>query len=153
MRSDVGSGAQLAYKIDQFRRSKGPSAYLRSELARRKDASPDDVVEDTLDFLRSWAASFAFPRYLLTIDRIQKAVFSKVRRPAGDYSFFAGQVENWFLNPALMALDEYGIPIQVSHKLQHLLLPQGEGNLDAVLDRLRRLNVDVLPFRNSRNLS
>jgi len=145
MRSGVASGAQLAFKINQFRGSKGPSAYLRSELARRKDDSSDDVVEETIDFLRGWA-SFAFPRYLLAVDRIQRAIFTKLHRPAGDYGFFAGQVENWFINPALMALDEYGIPVQVSQKLQSFLLPQGDGDLDSVLDRLRQIDAAALPL-------
>jgi hypothetical protein len=143
MRSGVASGRQMAYKIDRFRRSQSLSAYLHSELTQRAEESADEVMEDTIDFLRSWA-NFAFPRYLLVVDRIQKAVFAKLKRPFGDYGFFAGQVENWFIDPALMALDEYGIPVQVSQKLAQELQPQGD--LDSVLQRLRDINVDRLPL-------
>ena len=41
-----------------------------------------------------------------------------------------------------MALDEYGVPIQVGVKLQNLLRP--DGDLDTALNRLRALNVDAL---------
>jgi len=41
-----------------------------------------------------------------------------------------------------MALDEYGVPIQLAARLAKWLKP--EGDLDAVLERLRHLNVDEL---------
>jgi hypothetical protein len=41
-----------------------------------------------------------------------------------------------------MALDEYGVPIQVGEKLQSLLQP--EGNLDTAIARLRTLKVEEL---------
>jgi hypothetical protein len=40
-----------------------------------------------------------------------------MNRAGGNYECFAGQIENWFLDPAIMALDEYGIPVQVRSKL------------------------------------
>jgi hypothetical protein len=58
---------------------------------------------------------------------------------AGNYEYFAGQIENWFMDPAIMALDEYGIPIQVGEKIQGLLNPQGD--LDVALARLRSLDI------------
>jgi len=143
MRSGVASGRQLAYKLDQFRRSRNATAFLKAQLAQRNEEGADEVVEDVIDFLRSWA-NFAFPRYLSTVDRIQKAVFSQINNRSGDYGFYAGQVENWFLDPSLMALDEYGIPVQLGSKLQNYLRPD-EG-LDAVLQRLRDLDIESLPI-------
>jgi len=61
---------------------------------------------------------------------------------AGNYEYFAGQIENWFMDPAIMALDEYGIPIQVGEKIQGLLNPQGD--LDVALARLRSLDIETL---------
>ena len=72
-------------------------------LQRPPDKTADDVVEEAIDFLRSWA-NFHFPRYLMAVDRIQRAVFIKAGRRPGNFSFFAAQVENWFIDPAIMAL-------------------------------------------------
>jgi hypothetical protein len=35
----------------------------------------------------------------------------------GDYDAYASQVEHLYMDPTLMALDEYGIPIQLAIKL------------------------------------
>ena len=144
-RAGVSSGKQLAYKINQFRRSRGMSTFMQGELETDADRA-DEIVEETMDFLRSWA-NFWFPRYLMAVDRIQKSVFAKLGRPSGDYGMFAGQVENWFLDPAIMALDEYGVPIQVGQKLEAWLRP--DGDLDGVLERLKALavaEVGLTPF-------
>jgi len=102
---------------------------------------PNDAVENTIEFLRYWA-NFNFPKYLLAVDRVQRSVFKKMGRASGNYEYFGGQIENWFLDPAIMALDEYGIPIQVGEKIQTLLDPRG--SLDIALARLRTINFDAI---------
>jgi hypothetical protein len=83
-------------------------------VAEQGDRSSDEVVEEVIDFLRNWA-NFTFPRYLMAVDHIQRSVFTKVGPPTnGDCGFFASQVENWFVDSAIMALDEHGIPNQVA---------------------------------------
>ena len=141
-RAGVVSGPQLAFKIERFRQSRGAANLIRTALREDQDA-PGDIVEATIEFLRFWA-NFNFPRYLLAVNRVQRDVFARMRRPVGNYAMFAGQVENWFLDPAIMALDEYGIPVQVGEKLQELLHP--EGDLDVALARLRELQLDDLPL-------
>jgi hypothetical protein len=140
MRAGVSSGRQLAFRIEGLRQNGGAAGLLRARL-RQDNEEPGEIVENTIEFLRYWA-NFNFPKYLLALNRVQRSVFSKMRRPAGDYAFFAGLVENWFLDPAIMTLDEYGIPIQVGEKLQEVLQP--EGNLDRALAKLRDLDVDAL---------
>jgi len=98
----------------------------------------DKAVEQVLDFLRLWA-TFHFPQLLRALDRIQKDVFRRVRRPPGDYSVYASMVENLFTDPALVALDEYGIPLEVAKKLAPYLGPFA--NLDEALEKLARLNL------------
>lgn len=141
MRSGVSSGKQLAFRIGQFRRAGGATAFIKARLIERGDKSADDAIEEAIDFLRIWA-NFAFPRYLLAIDRIQRSVLQKSGRLAGDFRFFAGLVQNWFLDPAIMALDEYGIPVQLGEKLEPLLSP--EGDLDKALSRLKEIDVGRL---------
>ena len=45
---------------------------------------------------------------------------------AGDYSVYAFQVENLILPPEISAFEKYGIPVQMSVKIQHRL-SLGEG--------------------------
>jgi hypothetical protein len=58
--------------------------------------------------------------------------------PCGDYSVYGAQVENLFLPAEIPALEEYGIPIQVSVKLQHRMV-LGKG-LDAAIESLKQLD-------------
>ena len=136
----VSSGRQLAFRIHRLATLRRVRALIDDELGRR-GTDPDTAVEDVLDFLRSWAR-FHFPRYLACVDRIQRSVFVREARPAGDYTFFRTRVESLFLDPTLLALEEYGLPVQVSQRIEHVLRP--EGGLDAVLERVRGLDASGL---------
>jgi hypothetical protein len=140
-RAGASSGLQLAYKLEAFRHNQSIRSLLDQEFQNPGERSADDIVEETIEFLRSWC-SFAFPRYLLALDRIQRSVFTKLGRKPGNYAGFASQIENWFLDPAIMALDEYGIPVQVGQRLQQVLKP--EGNLDTAIKQFQELNLDGL---------
>ena len=50
-------------------------------------------------------------------------------------------------NPAIMALDEYGVPVQVGQRIQGVLDPQGD--LDTALKRLHTLDLQ-LPYQSPR---
>jgi len=139
MRAGVSSGAQLSFRIERLRHNGGGAGLLRAAI--QESAEPGEVVESAIEFLRFWA-NFNFPKYLLAVDRVQRSVLTKAGRAPGNYAYFAGLVENWFLDPAVVALDEYGIPIQVGERLQGVLRP--EGSLDVALARLRALDVDAL---------
>lgn len=120
-RASVSSGRQLAFRIDNFRRQGSVKALIRDAIGKAGEgASPDDTVEDTIEFLRYWA-NVNFPRWLSCVDRVQDHVFRSLRHQPGSYSFYAGYIENWMLDPAIMALDEYGVPVQVGQKLQSRL--------------------------------
>jgi len=138
--SGVSSGRQLAFKINQLRRFKEVKLLIRNEM-NDPETDPNDAVEGVLDFVRNWAG-FHFPRYLACLDRIQKAVFGRAGLSKGDYAYFGVQVENLFLDPTLLALEEYGVPLQVSQKIEHVLAP--DGDLDGVLARMRAVDVESL---------
>lgn len=140
-RAGASSGAQLAYKMEAFRHNQSIRSLLDQEFQNPGDRTADDIVEETIEFLRTWG-SFAFPRYLLALDRIQRSVFMKLKLKPGNYAMFASQIENWFLDPAIMALDEYGVPVQVGQRLQQVMKP--EGNLDAAIKQFQALNLDTL---------
>lgn len=134
-RGSVRSAKQLAFLINSLRRSPSAREMIDGQVGYLGDA--DEAVQQVLDFLRLWA-NFHFPRLLRALDRIQKDVLSRGGFDPGDFEYFARSVENFFLEPEIVALDEYGIPLEVARKLRNLLASQG--NLDATLERLRRLD-------------
>lgn len=134
----VSSFRQLAMKIRKLRGRPSLKSLIEQELMNPKNIKDvNEKIDEVLDFRRVWAA-FKFPKHLMTVDRIQRNVLSKRKVKPGDYSYFATAVEHWFYDPTLVALEEYGLPIQISERLEDEIRP--EGNLDEVIGRLRSLN-------------
>jgi hypothetical protein len=75
----------------------------------------------------------------MALDRIGGAVFPRFDRRPGNYRFYASRVEHLFLPQFAAALEEYGIPVQVSLELPGLL--DHASGLDEVLARLRVIDV------------
>jgi hypothetical protein len=131
----VTNAKQLAVLILQLR--SGPTT---KELIAKQMEFWNDVeksVTRTLDFLRLWA-TFHFPRLLVAIDRIQKDVLGRAGFPTGNFEAYAAAAENLFLDSTLLALEEYGLPLEISRRLEYELAPNGD--LDEVLERLKGLN-------------
>jgi rhodanese-related sulfurtransferase len=138
MQAGVASGAQMAFKLQRLA-SMGPSPELIRELGQNRE--PDDAVEEALDFIRQWAG-FRFPRLLTALDLIQREVLGAHGLRTGDYSAWAVRVENLFLRPPLIALDEYGIPPQVARKIQESF--GRRETLDEILAVLKELSAEEL---------
>lgn len=137
----VSSGQQLAFKVDRFRKATTVKNLILRELASQESPDADAAVEDVLDFVRTWAG-FHFPRYLMALDRIQREVFMPWIGAAGDYSAYASRVENMFTSTGLVALDEFGIPLQVAEKISDRL--GDHSSVDGVLAGLRALSIDTV---------
>lgn len=137
-RAGVSSGAQLAHKIRMLRRTPDARIRVLEELrpGQYSAKSADEAVERVLEFDRTWA-NFELPKFLMTVSRIQESVLKRLGMATGDYSFFAGQCECLFRDPVSMALDEYGIPLQVAIKLRPYLSKTDD--LDDALAKLRAL--------------
>jgi hypothetical protein len=153
--SQLGSGSvrsarQLAYKINDLRRQPSVRTLIEGQLEYREQweegATADEAVQTVLDFLRLWAG-FHFPRLVQAVHRIQSHVLEARGLHAGDLTTLAHQVEGLFLGQAILALEEYGLPIQVSGRIG---IPREiRDDLDATLGWLRRLNpkgLDLEPF-------
>ena len=82
--------------------------------------------------------SFELPRILRAFSDIR----SHVVGGRGDYTFFAGKLENLFRSPFQVALEEFGIPLQVSDKLTRTL--RGVETIDEALEKVKGLRVDSL---------
>jgi DEAD/DEAH box helicase/Helicase conserved C-terminal domain len=131
------SANQLGVKLIQLHDAPTTKKLIQQAFEYTKEA--DAAVQQVLDFLKLWAG-YHFPQLLRALDRIQKDVFRRAGLSAGDYSVYAARIENRFLDPSLIALEEYGIPLEVAVKLRRYLSPYE--NLDGVLKNLRRLAIE-----------
>lgn len=133
----ISSNLQLAWHINELRTQKDLPSYLEGAVKnRRDDASPSEAIGLRLKFIRN-VVCFKLPRDIMAISKIQKDIFTKYNMEPGDFSFFAEQLENLFHDPLLTALDEYGIPTQISTKIKGAILPSE--NLNDMLEKLRAL--------------
>lgn len=89
--------------------------WIDQEVGER-DEPADDIVERILDFARNYCG-FRFPRYARAAERIIKFEQSRRALPLANYAFFINQVESFFLPPIATALDEFGVPSQISTRL------------------------------------
>lgn len=143
-RAGVGSGAQLALKVWRLRQTADVKQRILEELRPGPYAAEtvDEAVERVLEFDRTWA-SFELPRVLRAFSDIRGYILGG----RGDYSFFAGQLENLFRPPFQVALEEFGLPLQISDKLPQAL--RGVGSIDEALTAVKNLNlgtVNLDPF-------
>jgi Helicase conserved C-terminal domain/DEAD/DEAH box helicase len=137
--SGVFSGAQLALKISKLRETPDIRRRILDELVPGKYAAKtvDEAVERVLEFERTWA-SFELPRILRAFSDIRGFVVGG----SGDYSFFAGKLENLFRPSFQVALEEFGVPLQISDKLNKSLL--NSESIDDALAAIKSLEVSSL---------
>jgi hypothetical protein len=136
--SSVWKPEHLAARIWKLK-TKPTTRELIQDQIERFHMAPDEAVQNVLDFLRLWS-NFHFPRVLRAIGRIQREIFEKHQMSAGSFDFFANRVENYFLDSALVALDEYGIPIELGRRLGGIVNTRDD--LDEALKTLRKLKID-----------
>jgi hypothetical protein len=138
----VNSPKQLAFKIKELSQYKSIKQLIIEAHNYRFDESIDEIVGRILDFRRMWA-NFHFPRLLNTIESIVNDVQkSRNSKNFCDYSAYSTNVENYFYDASLIALEEYGLPLEVSILFKNQL--STEGDLDLALERLN----NVFPTEN-----
>lgn len=139
----VGSGRQLAFKLLQLYETDSLHQIIKEVYSGDRYVQTwDDAVETVLDFMRYWA-EFAFPSYLMCLHRIQEFVLIENNQNPGDYAFYASLVQNGYLPPPMLALEEYGIPYPLIKKLTHKITFDYEG-LDDILQFLSQNNAEAL---------
>lgn len=143
----VLSPEQLTYKINRLKSQDTTKDIILREIEscrkRHINFDVDNVITSHLNFIRMWACNH-FPRLLMTISYIQEEIFKKLDLPYGNYSHYAQTVENLFFDPALICLEEYGIPLEISRKIENLIAHGG--NLDQAIEALRILKYEDLPL-------
>lgn len=143
----VRTAAQLGARINILRFNQGNIRALVDNQMQSFKSGPDEAVEDTLDFVRNWA-QFKIPTAFTTLGNLAADVLARTGRTSTDPAVFAGQLENLFLSPFASVLEEYGLPIALTVKLERELGLVRANTLDDVLDRLRSMPrpVQLSPF-------
>ncbi|MDK1237466.1 DEAD/DEAH box helicase [Cronobacter turicensis] len=141
MEYGIFSGLQLAWHINALRSQKNFTEYLQQAIDDDwHNRTPSEAIGLRLKLIRN-VISYRLPRDFMSISRIQADVLGRRNLEFGDYTFISEQLENLFQDPLITALDEYGIPIQISTKIKGMILPSD--NLNEVLAKLRKLVVKI----------
>lgn len=89
-------------------------------LKVNKDKSDDvllnESIEEIFNVMRHWF-QYKIPKWLSIMNELQKYICEKNNKTPGNYSFYAGQIENEFVRDNLSILAEYGIPTSAINKL------------------------------------
>lgn len=136
--SAVRTAAQLGARINTLRFNRGNIRALVENQLKGYSDSPDEAVEDTLEFIRNWA-QFKIPTALTTLGNLAADVFARSGLSITDPALFAGELENLFLSPFASVLEEYGLPIALTIKIESELGLRQARTLDDVLSRLRSM--------------
>lgn len=142
-RSGVYSSKQLAYKTIALMQNQNTRSRIEKELEEGpyQAKTSDEAVERVLEFDRNWAC-FELPRALMAMSLIQEYIFTNKYGLGGDYSYFAMKIESLFRNPVAIALEEYGLPIQIMDKIARIVTLTDE--IDGAIEEIRMLPVDQL---------
>lgn len=148
-RGGVRSTKQLAYFLWRLSIHKNTENFVREAIERRRDSDTiDATIELAFEFIRNWAA-FNFPSKLMALDLIQKDIFMRHGLDHGDYAYYASAAENLFMNPAITALDEYGVPSELVLKLPGAAKLEGTDNaIDFIRSLDARTHAHLTPFEN-----
>ncbi|KJL28312.1 DEAD/DEAH box helicase [Microbacterium oxydans] len=133
----VRSGKQLSARINMLRHQGGDVAALARQEMERNGKSADEAIEDTLDFARNWM-QFKIPRALMTATSLGQDVWGPATKVSNPLAFVA-QLENMFMPPFVVMLEEYGLPTSTTMKIKDQLGLDSAESLDEVLDRLREV--------------
>ncbi len=107
---------------------------IRNQIERNQ--KPDEAVEDVLAFLRGWA-SFNYPKYLMALSDVANYVLTKRGLKGCNYSPFSVSIEHLFQPTSFSALEEYGLPTEISEKLLKSNLFDKDDELESVVNALR----------------
>ncbi len=112
---------------------------IQSQIERNQQ--PDEAVENVLAFLRGWA-SFNYPKYLMALSDVANHILTKRGLKGCNYSPFAVSIEHLFQPTSFSALEEYGLPTEISEKLLKSNLFDKDDELESVVNslRIRELN-------------
>lgn len=95
----------------------------------------DDSICEIFSIKKHWF-EYKIPKWLSVVNEIQKFICSEKGLKAGNYSFYANQIENNFIRENLTILAEYGIPDSAIKKIEHKI--PSNLNQDDVLSYIKQ---------------
>ncbi len=101
----------------------------------------DEALETYLEFTPQWV-NFKAPLMITAVNRIQNEVLRRYDRKPGEYNVFCSQLESMFMSPVIVALEEYGVPIQLGKRLVPML--GSPETLDEALTALAKRQVQEI---------
>lgn len=145
--SSMYSASMMTLWVWKLYASRNVPRFRREMINSRieRNVSPDDAVENVLSFIRGWA-SFNYPKYLIALnDLTNHVLLSRGLRPC-NYIPFAATIEHLFQPSSFSALEEYGLPTEISEKLLNGRLFSKDDGVDVVVNNLR--NKELSRFAN-----
>jgi hypothetical protein len=144
-RDEVYSGDQLAFFVSNYVRVQSNMARYIGFLEKRdrKVTSVDQAVQKATKLGRTWF-EYRFPKLLLGLQQIQESIFKTNNLSYGDYKFYASLIEAGFCNPAVAALQEFGIPLSLLKKLESLIEIKEDEDIDNVITKIRALDIESI---------
>lgn len=107
--------------ISAVRHAKGDlETLVTNQYKYRRDREDgSDVVASMLSFQRNWMG-FTIPSLLRVTQRIYNEVACSLGETQANYEYYISQVENLFLDPGLLELDEYGLPLPLALRFSEM---------------------------------
>lgn len=136
--SSMRSASMMTLWVWKLYASRSVPRFRREMIANQisRNNSPDEAVEDVLAFLRGWA-SFNYPKYLIALNSVVNHVLQLRGLSPCNYMPFAMTIEHLFQPTSFSALEEYGLPTEISEKLLNGKLFSKDDGLDVVVNNLR----------------
>ena len=120
----VRSKNQLVYLIYYYTQTNDIKEMIKQYIKyyKKREKSSNEEIENNaiieiFNIYRHWF-TYKFPKWLNVVNNIQKYVCIKNNMEPGDYSYYASQLENDFVDDKLSILLEYGIPKSAIEKIQ-----------------------------------
>lgn len=138
----IFSAKALGYKFGVFSKLRTLQNMIEDELANNdRVETPTKAVEGVLVFMRRWA-EFHLPRFLSGLDKIQRHVFTSSGMTPGNYEVYISNIKRLFMPPSATILEEYGVPCQISMKIEHQY-PLGD-TVDEIVSNLPKCELSSL---------
>ncbi len=136
--SSMRSASMMTLWVWKLYASRSVPRFRREMIANQisRNNLPDEAVEDVLAFLRGWA-SFNYPKYLIALNSVVNHVLQLRGLSPCNYMPFAMTIEHLFQPTSFSALEEYGLPTEISEKLLNEKLFSKDDGLDVVVNNLR----------------
>lgn len=140
-RGRVWSSKQLTFYTNIYFQSKSLGRFISELIAKGND--PEKAISIALSTSRSWF-QFKLPKLLITVSSIQEYVYGET---AGNYNFYATQIEHGFLPPNLSDLIEYGIPASLAMKIQKHVSVDDPTNV--IIEKIKAMDwnyLNLIPY-------